>query len=70
MSSNVLEAAVDLGAAGVGQSSWGPTGFILTESEKQAQTLRSAILADDSANGIHIKIVQARNAGAQLTVAD
>ena len=68
--SEILEAAAELGAAGVGQSSWGPTGFILTESEKDAQNLRAAILAADAADGIHIKIVQARNAGAQLTVAD
>ena len=68
--SKILEAAAELGAAGVGQSSWGPTGFILTESEKDAQNLRAAILAADAADGIHIKIVQARNAGAQLTVAD
>ena len=68
--SKILETAVEIGAAGVGQSSWGPTGFMLAESAKDAQMLRSAILNGDTANGIQIEIVKARNLGAQLTFED
>ena len=37
--SRALHLAEQAGFAGVGQSSWGPTGFILTDSETQAHTL-------------------------------
>lgn len=37
------------GAAGVGQSSWGPTGFVICENTEQA----TAWLADATENGIH-----------------
>ncbi len=68
--SKILDNAVDLGAPGVGQSSWGPTGFVLTKSEEEARKLRSMLLAGKVIDNIRIDIVKPRNAGAQITVTE
>ena len=55
------------GAAGVGQSSWGPTGFAICESEAGAQALcsraRSAGLVGEN---VSLDVVAARNRGADI----
>lgn len=58
----------ELGAACIGQSSWGPTGFALVASEADAQAMVRAVrdrYAD--AAGLELMICAARNEGAQWT---
>ncbi len=54
------------GAVGIGQSSWGPTGFAFAASEAAAATMAAAAkkVAED---GIEIRIVQGRNSGAEIS---
>jgi len=62
----VARRMVEAGAAGIGQSSWGPTGFAFAPSEEAAlEVVRSARDAADP--GIEIKIVKGRNSGAEVT---
>ncbi len=59
-----LNKAEQLGFAGIGQSSWGPTGFVLTESETQAQKLsRELQLAEPD---VLVHVVRACNHGHQV----
>ncbi len=54
-----------LGARGVGQSSWGPTGFAFASDPDEADFLvRRA--REDSASGVDIKICKAQNRGAAV----
>jgi beta-RFAP synthase len=67
--SAALEWAVEQGFAGVGQSSWGPTGFVLLEDASQAQWLERALkqrFGDFSA--FRCRQVAARNQGAGLNL--
>lgn len=52
------------GATGIGQSSWGPTGFAFAASQKQAEHIVNSITPDA---GAKIQIVAGRNAGAEIT---
>ncbi|MEQ1713489.1 MAG: GHMP kinase, partial [Hyphomicrobium sp.] len=54
------------GAVGIGQSSWGPTGFAFAPSEEAAQTLYRAFVQDAKAKGLEILVARGRNAGAQI----
>lgn len=63
---HLLKQAKQLGFQGVGQSSWGPTGFILTDSETQAHALVRKLQPIDV--GLELRIVEASNHGHQLTV--
>lgn len=54
-----LEAA---GASGIGQSSWGPTGFAFAPSQEAALAFVSAVEPD----GIQFRIVRGRNDGATI----
>lgn len=57
------------GAAGVGQSSWGPTGFALCETENNARALVDKIsMSTRSEKSISFQIVKARNSGSDITV--
>lgn len=51
------------GASGVGQSSWGPTGFAFAPSEKAARDMVASVGRHDD---IEIRIVRGRNEGASL----
>jgi beta-RFAP synthase len=51
-----------LGAHGIGQSSWGPTGFAFAASEGEARRLVEAMR--QNADGLDIRIVEGRNGGA------
>jgi beta-RFAP synthase len=55
----------EAGAVGIGQSSWGPTGFAFAASESAAIEMVAAArrTADD---GTEIRIVQGRNSGARI----
>ena len=63
---HLLKQAKRLGFHGVGQSSWGPTGFILTDSETQAHALVRKLQPINV--GLEVRIVGASNHGHQLTV--
>ena len=64
----VLEEAEKSGATGIGQSSWGPTGFVILENEKSAVELRSRVLESRSDRSIRLEICKARNEGAQIQI--
>jgi predicted sugar kinase len=53
------------GAAGTGQTSWGPTGFAFTASEAAAQRLFHSFAGDATAEGLELKVVRGRNSGAR-----
>lgn len=56
-----------LGIQGVGQSSWGPTGFAFVDSETQAHTLLRELQTKFSNNqDLQFKIVSGRNTGAAI----
>jgi beta-RFAP synthase len=55
------------GIAGVGQSSWGPTGFAIVGSEQQARALeRSARSCWQEASGLRFVVLAARNLGGEV----
>jgi beta-RFAP synthase len=53
------------GAVGIGQSSWGPTGFAFAPSQTEAERIVNAI--GGRSPGTAIQIVAGRNAGADIT---
>lgn len=55
-----------LGAHGIGQSSWGPTGFAVVDSETAAARLYATLVGEAKACGLDIRIVRGRNTGALL----
>jgi beta-ribofuranosylaminobenzene 5'-phosphate synthase len=64
-----LDYLASRGAVGIGQSSWGPTGFCLVENAGKAETLLAgaqALFGDRS--GLRFLIGTARNRGAGITV--
>ncbi|MHB1092584.1 beta-ribofuranosylaminobenzene 5'-phosphate synthase family protein [Thiobacillus sp.] len=54
------------GAAGVGQSSWGPTGFALIDSELRAHSLARAAFNDFANEGLEFMVCSGRNRGAEI----
>ena len=56
----------ELGAAGLGQSSWGPTGFAFVPSEDAANMLFHTLDEEAKGLGLEIKIVRGRNSGAKI----
>ncbi len=59
------------GVSGVGQSSWGPTGFAFVESETRAADVAARLRARaGAAEGLEILVCAARNHGARLSVDD
>ena len=61
-----LAALRRLGAPGVGQSSWGPTGFAFARDDAEAHRLRDALLADGAAEGLDIQVRRPLNHGARI----
>ncbi len=67
--SAALEWATKKGHLGVGQSSWGPTGFILLEDADQAQQLERALKKHfGKFSSFHCQLVSARNQGAAVNL--
>jgi beta-ribofuranosylaminobenzene 5'-phosphate synthase len=60
---NILDSA---GAFGVGQSSWGPTGFAFAQTPDEAARLVTIAEPQARARGLDIRICQALNRGAQI----
>ncbi len=52
------------GAKGVGQSSWGPTGFAFAADEDEARRLCDLLRGDAAALGVDIAICKGLNRGA------
>lgn len=63
----LLMRAAKLGATGIGQTSWGPTGFGFAPSPDVADRLYHSLVGDAKARGLEIAIVRGRNAGATIT---
>ena len=55
-----------LGATGIGQSSWGPTGFAFVDSPKAAERLYQSLNEDAKRDGLEIVIAHGRNTGASI----
>jgi predicted sugar kinase len=55
------------GTVGIGQTSWGPTGFALAPSLARAGEL--AAILRETAPALDIRVVTARNHGAEIAVA-
>jgi beta-ribofuranosylaminobenzene 5'-phosphate synthase len=56
----------EAGATGLGQSSWGPTGFAFVDSAAAAHRLYSSLVEEAKAVRLDLKIVQGRNTGAVI----
>ena len=56
------------GITGLGQSSWGPTGFAFTESEDAGQALLAAVRERASGSPLRFELAQGRNEGAEIEV--
>jgi beta-RFAP synthase len=74
-SSQRVAAVMDLlkanGAAGVGQSSWGPTGFALAESADEAAAMLAAVNERfGEISGVRCRILQGRNCGGEVQLQD
>ena len=55
-----------MGATGIGQSSWGPTGFAFVASLEAAERLYHSLVEEAKADGLEIIIAQGRNSGARI----
>jgi beta-ribofuranosylaminobenzene 5'-phosphate synthase len=62
----ILDALDNAGAFGVGQSSWGPTGFAFARSAEEAARLTSTAARHARSSGLDIRVCQALNRGAQI----
>ena len=56
----------DLGATGIGQSSWGPTGFAFVDGDEAAVRLYHSLVEAAKADGVEIVIARGRNSGARV----
>ncbi|MCC7250339.1 beta-ribofuranosylaminobenzene 5'-phosphate synthase family protein [Hyphomicrobium sp.] len=63
----LLARAAELGATGIGQTSWGPTGFGFVPSTDVADRLYHSLVEEAKARGLEIAVVRGRNAGAAIT---
>jgi beta-RFAP synthase len=57
------------GATGIGQSSWGPTGFAFADSHEAAERLYHSSIEAAKARGLDLLIAQGRNTGADIEAA-
>ncbi len=66
----VLALLEDEGACGIGQSSWGPTGFTFAESREKAEQLAALAKGHPSCQGLDIRVCGGLNRGAQIDAID
>jgi len=64
---NIMNFVEKKGFMGVGQSSWGPTGFILTDSDTAAHKLTKEIKQNFLCKDLQIEIISGRNKGSEIT---
>jgi len=62
----VIDALARAGATGVGQSSWGPTGFAFAPSRADAERLATLARRHPNARALDIRICVGLNRGAEL----
>jgi beta-RFAP synthase len=62
----VIDRLAEAGAVGIGQSSWGPTGFAFAASQDIAEQMLASIAAPVR-EGIETRIVRGRNHGAKIS---
>ena len=65
---SVLAAFEALGIPGIGQSSWGPTGFAIIGSQSEAEQTVRSLVSKGLPLGVDLMIVRGRNTGASITV--
>lgn len=59
------------GIAGIGQSSWGPTGFALVENQARAEALAAALRHRFAGAGeLGFRVVAGRNRGAEISITE
>jgi beta-RFAP synthase len=56
----------EAGALGIGQSSWGPTGFAFTPAQENAERLYQSSIEAARAEGLEILVCRGRNRGASI----
>lgn len=56
------------GITGLGQSSWGPTGFAFAESDAAGRALLAAARAQASGSGLRFELARGRNEGAEIAL--
>ncbi|MDX2257971.1 MAG: GHMP kinase [Hyphomicrobiaceae bacterium] len=61
-----LERLQRAGALGIGQSSWGPTGFCFTATPEEAERLYHSFGRDAKREGLELRVVAGRNSGATV----
>jgi beta-RFAP synthase len=64
----VLDWVATQGLKGIGQSSWGPTGFVFVKSESDGAALLEGLQTLSGAAGLRFQIVRGRNQGAEISV--
>ena len=62
----ILDVLDGAGAFGVGQSSWGPTGFAFAHTPDKAARLAKTAAPQARSRGLDIRVCQALNRGAQI----
>jgi predicted sugar kinase len=62
----VLDTLDGAGAFGIGQSSWGPTGFAFAPTPDEAARLATVAAPQARSRGLDIRICQALNRGARI----
>jgi len=62
-----LDALARAGALGIGQSSWGPTGFAFAASAEEAERLAALVGRSPIGQGLDIRVCMGLNAGADIT---
>ena len=62
----VLDALDGAGAFGIGQSSWGPTGFAFAPSPEEADRLAEIARQHPSGRGLDIRVCTGLNCGAEI----
>jgi predicted sugar kinase len=58
------------GIVGLGQSSWGPTGFAFVASQREGEDLLGRLRAQISHRGLSFALAQGRNEGAKIEISE
>ncbi len=64
----VLDWVATQGLKGIGQSSWGPTGFVFVRSESEGASLLEKAQGLSDFAGLRFQLVRGRNQGAEVSV--
>ncbi|CAN2535653.1 hypothetical+protein [Methylocapsa aurea] len=63
---NLLARLAEAGATGVGQTSWGPTGFAFAPNEAEARRLEARVRGAAEASGLSLAVVAGADRGASI----